>query len=117
MRFLLAVLLGAVLGAILLVGLVFVLAGAGVTRSLDREQRPASVTDRQVRRVGIGATQQDVEERLGDSVVADELENARLEEVEPQRTNCIYYDRRGGGPVDLFQLCFLDGELDSKRTL
>ena len=117
MRFLLAVLLGAVLGAVLLVGLVFVLAGEGITRELDKEQRPASITERQLRRVGIGASKEDAKERLGDYAEADELESPGVEEREPERTTCIYYDRRGGRVGDVFQLCFLDNQLDSKRTL
>ena len=111
------VILGALVGALLLIGLAFVLAGERVTRELDKEQRPASITTRQFDRLDVDATREEIENRLGDTAEADEFEIDRLAQQEPEHSTCVYYDRRGGGLGDIFQLCFRDNRLHSTRRL
>ena len=111
------VILGALVGALLLIGLAFVLFGERVTRSLDEEQRPASITVRQLDRLDADATRKQVEERLGDSARAEEFEFEGLEQQEPEGSSCVYYDRRGGRLGDIFQICFRGDRVDSTRRL
>ncbi len=111
------VILGALVGALLLIGLAFALAGETVTRELDKEQRPAAITARQFDRLDVDATREEVERRLGDSARAEEFEVEGLEQEEPEGSSCVYYDRRGGRLGDIFQICFRGDRVHSTREL
>ena len=117
MRTVLALILGAVIGAILVLGVMLLLAEDPITRGLDRDQRPSSITTRQFRNLDRGASQDEVEERLGESATAEEFESGNLARSEPETASCVYYNRRGGGLGEVFRLCFSDGRLVSKRRL
>ncbi len=113
----LGVILAALVGALVLIGLAFVLAGDRVTRELDKEQRPASITTRQFDRLDADATRKQVEKRLGESARAEEFEIEGLEQQEPEGSSCVYYDRRGGRLGDFFQICFRGDRVHSTREL
>ena len=111
------VILGALVVALLLIGLAFVLFGESVTRELDEEQRPASVSTRQLDRLAADATRKEVEDRLGESARAEEFEVRGLDREEPEGSSCVYYDRRGGRLGDIFQVCFRGDRVHSTRPL
>lgn len=110
--------LGIVLGVAALIVGCTALVGSSIEEAEEEQQRQG-ITRAQFRGIELGATARQVRRRLGRPTDAQRFEQAGIEGLtEPTRSSCIYYGERGKGLLEgaTFQLCFTDGQLDSKNA-
>lgn len=114
----LKVMLGVILAACVLVVGCVALLSAGLNEA-DEEQKKQGITLSQFRSIEQGATQDEVEAKLGEPEDAQEFEQEIPElDTGTQQSSCIYYPEKGKGIGEgrSFQLCFDNGKLTSKNS-
>lgn len=115
MRTALKVAAGVIIGGVLLIaGCSALLAGGAdeVEKEISRQQNRSAITQRDYRSVRRGDSRSEVERRFGEPMSQDEVDVQGA-----PRSDCIYYNRRGGEIGQLFQFCFEGGRLVSKAAV
>jgi hypothetical protein len=94
------------------------LIGAGVDEA-EKEQNKKGITLSEFRNIKQGATQDDVEAKLGPPEDSQEFEQQIPElQGQPSRSSCIYYPEKNKPLFEgrSFQLCFDEGKLTAKNA-
>jgi Protein of unknown function (DUF2510)/SmpA / OmlA family len=108
----LKIMLGILLAGIVLIGGCALLVGGAVNeagKAIEEENNKSAITQTQFDQVQIGDTKSDVTKALG------QPSTSSSSQAEDMNLDCVYYNVKGGGLLDSYQLCFdTSGKLESK---
>lgn len=90
-------------------------AASEASKAIDAEQNKSAITAKQFKSLELGATKKAVIADLGKPADTQDMETQGLEAGQTFKTSCIYYNRKGGEMLEMYQLCFDNGELSSKN--
>lgn len=119
MKTILKITLGIVLASVLLVGGCAVLIGGAATevsKEIDREQNRSAITNEQAKAVPMGTSLSAVKQQLGEPRDTQEMESEGFDGG-TNRSDCIYYNIKGGELLDAWQFCFDNDKLTSRNRM
>ena len=100
---------------VLIGGCVAVIGGAAssASKEMDKEQNAHAITKAQLASAKMGDSKAEVESLLGEPDDSQHSESSS--EFGDSTSDCIYYNVKGGGFMDSYQLCFENDRLRSKN--